>query len=68
MKCRFWTVDCGRRLGDDLVMIQSDIEVLDAAVLALNDRELEPFVGLMSDDMVWTGQAQRWFWWRQVPS
>jgi hypothetical protein len=49
-------------------MIQSDIEVLDAAVLALNDRELEPFVGLMSDDMVWTGQAQRWFWWRQVPS
>ncbi len=43
-------------------------KALDVAVRALNDRELEPFVGLMADDMVWRAQAPRWFWWRDAPS
>lgn len=48
-------------------MDRNDVEALEAAVVALNDRELEPFVGLMADDMVWTGMPSRWLWWRPVP-
>ncbi len=47
---------------------QSDIDVLEGAVQALNQRELDPFVDLMADDMVWKGQSSRWLWWRQTPS
>ena len=49
-------------------MDRSSVEALEEAVTALNDRELEPFVGLMADDMVWRGQANRWLWWRDAPS
>ena len=55
-------------VGDDQVVNPSDVEVLEAAVQALNNRELEPFVGLMADDMVWTAQPPRWLWWRHTPS
>lgn len=45
-----------------------DLELLDGAVQALNNGDLEPFVGLMDDDMVWTGQPHGWLWWRHTPS
>ncbi len=48
-------------------MDQADIERLETAVEALNERELDPFVALMTDDMVWTAQPHRWLWWRQTP-
>lgn len=49
-------------------MDQADVERLEVAVAALNDGDLEPFVGLIDDDMVWTGQPQGWLWWRHTPS
>ena len=49
-------------------MDQADLEKLEAAVSALNDGDLEPFIGLIHDDMVWTGQPQGRLWWRHTPS
>lgn len=49
-------------------MDQAEIERLETAVAALNDGDLDPFVGLIDDDMVWTGQSQGWLWWRNTPS
>lgn len=49
-------------------MDQADVEQLEAAVTALNDGDLEPFVGLIHDDMVWNGHSQGWLWWRHTPS
>jgi len=54
--------------GHALGMDRISIDALEPAVKALNDRDLEPFVGLMADDMVWRGQSHRWFWWRDAPS
>ncbi len=48
-------------------MDQADVKRLEAAVVALNEGELEPFVGLIADDMVWEGQSQGWLWWRHTP-
>ena len=59
-------VACAPR--DHRVVDHGDIEALEAAVRALNHRELEPLVDLMADDMVWTGQAPRWLWWRDASS
>lgn len=49
-------------------MDQTDLDRLEVAVAALNEGELDPFVGLIDDDMVWTGQPQGWLWWRHTPS
>lgn len=54
--------------GDHRWMEQADLDALDDAVSALNERDLEPLVSLMAPDMVWTGQSPRWLWWRQAPS
>lgn len=48
-------------------MDQADVKRLEAAVVALNNGELEPFVALIADDMVWEGQSQGWLWWRHTP-
>ncbi len=48
-------------------MDPADVKRLEAAVVALNDGELEPFVGLIADDMVWEGRSQGWLWWRHTP-
>lgn len=48
-------------------MDDGDVTSLTAAVAALNERDVEPFVGLMAEDMVWTAQAPRWLWWRPAP-
>lgn len=53
--------------GDNPIVDRLVIEALEPAVEALNNRELEPFVGLMVDDMVWRGQPHRWLWWRDAP-
>ena len=60
-------VDRGRRRGNDRLMNDGDVASLTVAVAALNGRDLEPFVGLMSEDMIWTAQAPRWLWWRPAP-
>ncbi len=49
-------------------MDQADIDRLETAIASLNDGELAPFVGLIAEDMVWTGRPQGWFWWRTTPS
>lgn len=49
-------------------MDQADVDQLESAVEALNCGELEPFVALMADEMVWTGRPQGWLWWRHTPS
>lgn len=51
-----------------LGMDQVDVERLETAVDALNGGELEPFVELIADDMVWTGSPHGWLWWRHTPS
>ena len=48
-------------------MDQADVERLETAVEALNSGELDPFVSLIDDDMVWTGQTRGWLWWRRTP-
>lgn len=62
------TIDLTASNRDHQGMDQADVERLEAAVAALNDGDLDPFVGLIDDDMVWTGQPQGWLWWRHTPS
>ena len=38
------------------------------AVDALNDRDIEPFVALMADDMKWEGVRTGLRWWRHRPN
>jgi hypothetical protein len=45
-----------------------DIEALQNAVIVLNNGELGSLIELMSEDMVWRGQPQRWMPWRPTPS
>ncbi len=61
-------LDAGCVRGDDLGMDRFNIEALEPAVKALNDCDVEPFVGLMAKDMVWRGHQSRWLWWREAPS
>lgn len=49
-------------------MQPADLELLAGAVEALNDGDLEPFVDLMAQDMVWAGLPQGWLWWRHTPT
>jgi len=44
------------------------VEALRSVVDALNQGEIQPFVDLMADDMVWEGSAHGWLWWRPTPS
>lgn len=61
-------LDAGCVRGDDLGMDRLNIEAVEPAVKALNDCDVEPFVGLMAKDMVWRGHQSRWLWWREAPS
>ena len=58
---RFWA-------DDDQDVEQNDMKPLGSAVRALNAGDLEPFVGLITDEMIWKGQARGWLWWRHSPS
>ena len=48
-------------------MTPSDISTLQGAVDDLNTGDVETFLSLMSDDMVWSGYPHGILWWRQRP-
>ncbi len=48
-------------------MTPGDIAALAGAVDELNNGGIESFVGLMADDMMWSGYPHGWLWWRQRP-
>lgn len=48
-------------------MTPGDVSSLQSAVDDLNVGDVEPFLGLMSDDMVWSGSPHGMLWWRQRP-
>lgn len=48
-------------------MEQREIAALEGAVNDLNGGDIETFIGLMADDMVWSGHPHGWLWWRQRP-
>lgn len=49
-------------------MESNNADLLGPAVTALNSGDCEPLLGLMSDDMVWSGFSRGWLWWRETPS
>ena len=44
-----------------------NVDVLETAATALNNGDTEPLLGLMSDDMVWSGFPRGWLWRRETP-
>ena len=48
-------------------MNSRDVASLRGAVDDLNDGNIDTFLGLMSDDMVWSGYPHGWLWWHQRP-
>lgn len=56
------------RGGEDVRVNRADVDRLSSAVEALNRRDIEPFVGLMAQDMVWRGRPHGWPWRRFTPT
>lgn len=51
-----------------VAMEGSDFQALSTAVDAMVERDVGPFLDLMSDDMVWEGVPHGWLWWRHTPA
>lgn len=49
-------------------MEPADLDSLQSAVAGLNDDEIDRLMGLMSDDIQWTGVPYGWLWRRRTPS
>jgi ketosteroid isomerase-like protein len=55
--------DCVRAIYDALV-----IDELRAAVAALNDGDVEPFIALIDENSEWRGITRGHLWWKHAPS